>query len=420
MIHRTRLRLRQTSPVALYILAMVVWVALVFDTLGLAERANTPPAPPSPTMAPAPTQRPPAPRVVAAGPAEVLPNIAPASDQRAATFHPKTGRSIAAWLPDSFDAVNRQSFEANADILDEVSPFWYSTDSRGNLQYGADARDAALIELAHSKNVLVLPTIHNVVNGADPVPGLLRNAERRSQHVRNIVREVLDHSYDGIDIDYEMLPSSMREEFSAFIVELSDALHAEGKLLTIAVHAKTEDYGGLGGFQDWAVIGQAVDRMRIMTYDYHWRGGGPGPVAPVYWVRAVAEYAKSVVDPAKVVIGVPFYGYNWPASGDATPQIWGAINELIESYGLTVNFAESDANGLIQENWIAYNGRKVWFATSRGLDAKLGLVQELDLAGIAIWRLGGEDPKNWQAIRARLVQDPFESQRVLNGALPEH
>ena len=62
----------------------------------------------------------------------------------------------------------------------------------------------------------------------------------------------------------------------------------------------------------------------------------------------------------------------------------------------------------------------MWFATSRGLEAKISLVQELDLAGIAIWRLGGEDPKNWEAIRAKLVLDPFESQRMLNGVLPEH
>lgn len=421
MIRRTRLPLHRAGPVALYAISLLVWVALVENTISLARQVRTPPSfPTAAPQAPEPTQRPPAPRVVAASPADVLRNITPREDLATSQLHPKTGRYIAAWLPDSFDSANRHSFEANADILDEVSPFWYATDARGNLLHGADARDRTLIELAHSKNVLVLPTVHNIVNGIDPVPGLLRNPERRSQHVRNIVREVLDHQYDGFDIDYELLDSSLRDEFSAFIVELSEALHAQGKLLTIAVHAKTEDYGGLGGFQDWAVIGQAVDRMRIMTYDYHWRGGGPGPVAPVYWVREVANYAKTVVDPAKVVIGVPFYGYNWPANGDATPQIWEAINDLIEAYGLTVNFAESDANGPIQENWITYNGRKVWFATSRGLDAKLGLVQELDLAGIAIWRLGGEDPSNWEVIRARLVQDPFETQRMLNGALPDH
>jgi spore germination protein YaaH len=218
-----------------------------------------------------------------------------------------------------------------------------------------------------------------------------------------------------------MMDSSLRDEYSAFIVDLAAALHAQGKLLTIAVHAKTSDYGGLGGFQDWVVLGQAVDRLRIMTYDYHWRGGGPGPVAPVYWVRQVAEYAKSVVDPAKVVIGVPFYGYNWPrGGGNASAQTWDAIDNLIQTYGLTVNLAESDSNGPIQENWISYSGRTAWFATSRSLDAKLELVQQFDLAGIAIWRLGGEDPRNWDVIRSRLVEDPFESQRMVNQVLPEH
>jgi spore germination protein YaaH len=406
--------------VSIYTIALLVWAALIVDTVGLAQLASTPLVFPTATPAPVPTQRPLAPRVVAANPADLLPNIVPSDDQRIRNVHPKTGRYIAAWLPNSFDSDNRKSFEANADILDEVSPFWYSTDTRGNLLHGSDARDKALIELAHSKNVLVLPTIHNIVNGTDPVPAILRSRERRSQHVRNILEEVQTHNYDGIDIDYELLDSSLRGEFSAFITELAGALHAEGKQLTIAVHAKTSDYGGLGGFQDWSVIGPAVDRRRIMTYDYHWRGGGPGPVAPIYWVREVAEYAKATVDPSKVVIGVPFYGYNWPANGDATPQIWTAINDLIQSYRLPVNFAESDANGPIQENWITYNGRKVWFATSRGLEAKIGLVQSLDLAGIAIWRLGGEDPNNWEAIRMKLVQDPFESQRMLNSVLPDH
>ncbi|HNP89001.1 MAG TPA: glycosyl hydrolase family 18 protein, partial [Kouleothrix sp.] len=355
MTRRIRSALSRFLPAMVFLVAMLVWVALLADTVGLAQQASSPPVFPTTTAAPQPTQRPLAP-VVAARPADVLPNVAPTSDRRVSQVHPKTGRYIAAWLPDSFDSTNRQSFEANADILDEVSPFWYSTDARGNLLHGADARDQTLIELAHSKNVLVLPTIHNIVNGTDPIPAILSSPERRRQHVRNIVQEVVAHNYDGIDIDYELLDSSMRAAFSAFVTELGTALHAEGKQLTIAVHAKTSDYGGLGGFQDWSVIGPAVDRMRIMTYDYHWRGGGPGPVAPVYWVREVAEYAKATVDPAKVVIGVPFYGYNWPTSGDATPQIWEAINDLIQTYGLTVNFAESDANGLIQENWITYKG----------------------------------------------------------------
>lgn len=427
MMYQRRPRFRRVFFGAVYTLALVVWVGLVVDTVGLARQASQPVLVPTAAPVAIPTPRPP--RVVAPKPAEVLRSVDPAPPPPVANFHPKTGRYIAAWLPDSFGSPNRASFEANADILDEVSPFWYTTDARGRLIYGSDARDQSLIELAHSKNVLVIPTVHNIICGScpDPVPAILRSPERRSQHIRTIVEEVLAHNYDGIDIDYEALDSGLRDEFSAFITGLAGALHAQGKQLTMAVHAKTSDYGGLGGFQDWAVLGQAVDRLRIMTYDYHWRGSSrPGPVAPIYWVSAVAEYAKSVVDPAKVVIGVPFYGYNWPTNGgSAIAQTWDMINELRRAYNLDVNLKESDENGPVQENWISYSTRQegrreVWFATSRSLEAKIGLVQTMDLAGIAIWRLGGEDPANWDVIRAKLVQDPFESQRMLNSALPEH
>ena len=410
--------LRRTVITLILSATIVVWALLVVDTVGLARQAVDRPPEPTPTATPTPTAIPETEPVAVPTP---ITETAPVTDFDLQNLHPKTGRYIAAWLPDSFGSVNRASFEANADILDEVSPFWYSPDAQGNLLHGSDARDETLLELARSEGVLVIPSIHNVLH-TDPVTAILRNPETRSRHVQNIVDEVLTYNYDGIDIDYESLDSSLREEFSAFIVELSGALREHNKMLTIAVHAKTCDYCGLGGFQDWSVIGPAVDRLRIMTYDYHWRGSGPGPVAPVYWVRDVAEYARTAVDPAKVVIGVPFYGYNWPTGGGrALGQTWDMINAQIEARSLTVNLMESDSQRRpVQENWITYDGREVWFSTSSGLRAKIDLVQELDLAGIAIWRLGGEDPNNWEVIRNQLVEDPFESQRMLNQVLPEH
>ncbi|MEN9937225.1 MAG: hypothetical protein RLZZ387_3804 [Chloroflexota bacterium] len=421
-----RLPLGNITLALIYLLSIAVWAGLVADTVDLARQASAPPALPTPTVAAPTATAAPAP-VAARRPAPAPRPQVPVDEEPQAAFHPKTGRYIAAWLPDSFGSINRDSFEANADILDEISPFWYQPSARGGLLFGSEARDQTLVELARSKNVLVIPTVHNVVSGADPVPGILMNPATRERHIRAIVDEVITYGYDGIDIDYEFLNSGLRDEYTTFMVSLADALHAQGKLLTVAVHAKDCDYCGLGGFQDWAALGQVVDRLRIMTYDFHWRGGGPGPVAPVYWVERVANYAKTVVDPAKVVIGVPFYGYNWPNNGgqQARGQTWDMINDIIQTYNLNVNLLERNENGLVQENWITYttrdSGRRtVWFSTASGLDAKLRLVQELDLAGIAIWRLGGEDPRKWDVIRARLVEDPFESQRMLNQLLPEH
>jgi spore germination protein YaaH len=338
--------------------------------------------------------------------------------------HPKTGRIVAAWLPTSFDVDQaRASFDANKDVLDEVSPFWYEARSDGTLQPELGARDRELVDAAHAANVLVIPTIHNV-NDVDAVVPVLADTDLRASHIDAIVNEVETYNYDGIDIDYEVLPDSSRDAFSAFVGELAAALHNEGKLLTIAVHAKDSDDDGLGAFQDLKQIGAAADRVRIMTYDYHWRGGDAGPVAPIHWVASVAEYVRSVVPASKIELGIPFYGYNWGEGGEATPQTWVDIQALINRYQPRVNVMARNEQGTVEESWFSYEAggetRTVWFSDRRAMDAKLALVEQQDLAGIAIWRLGSEDLENWQVIRERLGNHSSVTQRTFNTYLPEH
>lgn len=409
-----------------YLLLFGLWALLLQDTLALWQNRQvelerrrlaaallpTPVATSPPTVTPTPP--PPS--------ATPLPTATP---RPVAVVHPKSGRLIAAWLPTSFDAEDaRASFEANKDILDEVSPFWYGVDpASGALIPDRGARDAALVAAAQAADVLVLPTIHNV-NQPTAILPLLRDPERRTRHVQAIVAEVLQYGYDGIDIDYEMLPPESRDAYSAFMRELAQALQAHGKLLTVAVHAKTTDTGGWGAFQDWALLGELCDRVRIMTYDYSWRGSGPGPIAPMSWVAAVATYARTVVPAEKIQLGIPFYGYNWGEGEEAIAQTWRDIQRLIETYQPQVHIAARDSSGPIEESWFVYrvNGRRrtVWFADHRALSAKLELIEQQDLAGIAIWRLGNEDPQNWDVIRTQLVENSSNVQRIFNTYLPDH
>ncbi len=339
-------------------------------------------------------------------------------------IHPKSGRYVAAWMPTDWDTDNaRASFEANLDFIDEVSPVWYDMRTNGTLDDLGGSRDRSLVEVAHSAGVLVMPSI---TNGFDPdrTGYVFNNAQRRAQFVQRILDEVDEYDLDGIDIDFEAMPDSQREEFTAFIRELASGLHSRGKFLAVAIHARTSENDGApgAGAQDWYAIGQACDRFRIMTYDYHWRGGGPGPVAPIYWVEQVVEYAKTVVEPSKIIVGVPFYGYDW-VGNDGAGVTWAEIQELKEIYEPKVNLLESDASGEVAESWFTYRARDgqhtVWFASVRSLEAKLDLVADYDLGGIAIWRLGGEDPAYWEATRERLSRDPFEVQRSVLRYLPD-
>lgn len=418
-----RLRLSTLALGAIYLAALLVGGSLIAQTLTMARslpelRAAAATA----ALATATSQPTAAPMIVLPTPVPPTP-VPTAADLETApvSYHPKSGRYIVVWLPPTFAGGARESFFANADIIDDISPFWYATDASGRL-YGN--RDDELVRIAHEHNVRIIPSIHNVTNNPGVVVGVLRNPTVRARHVQNIVDEVLARNYDGIDIDYEGLAPSMREPFSAFISELGAALRQHDKLLTVAVHAKDSDYGGLGGFQDWVEIGKHVDQLRIMTYDYHWRGSGPGPVAPAYWIDAVTEYARSVVDPSKVLLGVHFYGYDWPPGGNATPRPWSVIEDIINEQGATVNFMERNSSGPVEESYFSYRSpqgtRQVWLMTRQGLTSKIETVQEMDLAGIAIWQLGYEKPEYWEAIRTNMVEDPTLVQRALNPLLPDH
>ncbi|RLC92427.1 MAG: glycoside hydrolase, partial [Chloroflexi bacterium] len=233
----------------------------------------------------------------------------------------------------------------------------------------------------------------------------------RAAHVNALVNETLAYGYDGIDIDYESLPGlADRDGFSLFVEELAAALHAQGKLLSVTVHPKTSEPGSWGGpqAQDWARIGAAADRFRVMTYAYHWGTGEPGPIAPLWWMEDVMALATSAVPPNRVYVGLHFYGYDW-GENSVNSLTWENAQALITAYRVTPQWKTASGWGrAVSEPWFAYtdgegHSHQAWYADENSIKARLRLVQQYGLGGIAVWRLGGEDPANWSVIETVLA-----------------
>lgn len=336
---------------------------------------------------------------------------------------------VAAWLPTSWDTARaRASWEANRAHIHELSPVWYqlARSGDGSLNAYAGARDATLVAEAHAQSTLVIPLVNNAYNDAGfdaaPVSAMLHDPARRAAHIAVLMDEVLAYGYDGIEIDYESLNGEAdREAFSLFIEELAAALHAQGKLLAIAVHPKIGEPGTWAGpqAQDWARIGASADRFRVMTYDYHWSGSDPGPIAPLWWMEDVLNFATSVVPPNKVYVGLNLYGHDW-GGGTSSSVTWESAQQLIAAYNVTPQWqATGGWKRPVAEPWFTYTDasgqrHEVWYANGASIEARLRLVSRYGLGGIALWRLGGEDPACWQAI-ARALQassaTPFATQR---------
>jgi spore germination protein YaaH len=117
----------------------------------------------------------------------------------------------------------------------------------------------------------------------------------------------------------------------------------------------------------------------------------------------VLRYAATVVPPAKTYMGVHFYGYDWVGKVAESLE-WQKVVQRLERTQAEVRRDEPG------EAWFTYDdGRHtVYFTDAAALAERLDTVLQRhpNIAGIAIWRLGGEDPANWAAIRTSMQAKP--------------
>ncbi len=304
-------------------------------------------------------------------------------------------KEVHAWAP-YFTALEKMTLEQNKDLIKELNFVWYQLEADGKISGVMQSPQG--VGVARAYGMRVVPSIQN--GGFDPkrVGAIVNDPAKRQAHIKDIVDIVLSNRYDGIDIDYESLHAADRDSFSTFIEELAAALHANGKLLSVTVHPKTDENGTWEGprAQDWARLGKAADEFKIMVYDYSSGASKAGEIAPLGWAGDVLTYAATLVPPEKTFLGIPLYGYDWTGSAGQARD-WIQATKTARQQDAEIK--RSDSN----EAWFTYGGgtNTVYFNDALTMKTRLERLaaEHPDVAGIALWRLGNEDPANWTEIR---------------------
>ncbi|NEK95659.1 peptidoglycan hydrolase [Modestobacter muralis] len=312
---------------------------------------------------------------------------------------------VAASLPVWNLAGGTRTIGAHADLLSAASPNLYEVAPDGSVVQRAQPAGVVApeqLELLRRRGVPLVPTITNTRDGGwDPelIGTVLHDPVLAAAHVRAVTELVQRQGFAGIDIDYEDLRAADRDAFTAFVQDLAESLHAVGKVLSVDVFAKDSDagYDERNLAQDYAALGAAADQVRLMGYDWHWVTSGAGPIAPVDWVDRVLTYAVHEIPAAKLVLGVPTYGYRWGPQGGELVS-WLQAYGLSEQYGVPVSW---DQTG--QSPWLVYRDadgieRTVWFENAYSIRAKLELAQQYRLGGVYLWLVGDEDDGLWQVV----------------------
>ena len=299
------------------------------------------------------------------------------------------------------DKSSYNSMVTNKASLDSVATHTYITDASGTLTGLVPTEQ---INYANSNNITALAMISNNFDGAI-AKAVLESQTNRQNLINNTMKEMETYGYKGAAVDLEGVYYTNRTQLTTFIQELNVALDAKGYLLYVAVPAKTSDSATntWSGAYDYAELGKAADKVVLMTYDEHYPGGTPGPVASINWVNNVANYAVSVIPKEKLILGLAAYGYDWSTLGTKAYGVNGIYNLV------AANNAEIKWDATSQSPYFQYTDgsgvlHTVWFENAKSISYKLDIVNNKALGGVGIWRLGLENADYWNEINTKLNQ----------------
>lgn len=308
----------------------------------------------------------------------------------------------------AYPFVNKDLLRSTLPFLSFLIPFTYGFTPDGEL---VDLDDGELISMARAKGIQCLMHLSTLTPEGSFSNALssavFRNPTARANLISNIIDNMQQKGYAGLDMDFEYVLPEDREGYIQFARELRQRLHPLGFPLVIALAPKTfaAQRGLLYEAHDYRGLGEQADKLLLMTYEWGYSYSEPMAVAPLPNVRRVVEYALTEMSADKIFLGIPNYGYDWPlpyVQGQTRARTISNVRavELASEGGVAIEYDEVAQTPHFQYYNADGQLHEVWFEDARSIQAKLNLVKEYSLAGAGYWNLMNPFPQNWQVVNA--------------------
>ena len=294
-----------------------------------------------------------------------------------------------------------------------VSPSFFYIDENGAFRENVGESGQAYIEWAHGNGYKVWPMFSNApaANESLEITSEIMNSyENRKQLIEEIVDACVAYDLDGINIDFENMKQEDIDLYSRFIIELTPRLNEIGMVVSVDVTAPD-------GGETWSmcfdrnVIGDVADYIIFMAYDQNGISSTTaGTTAGYNWIELnlVKFLQTEEIDSDKLILGIPFYTRIWTVD---------ANGEVVRNPTVNMEDIEDVIPDGVQKTWddelkqyyVEYQDgeytRKMWIEDVESLKAKVSLVNENNLAGVASWQYGMETEDVWPMLEEELKNE---------------
>ena len=290
-----------------------------------------------------------------------------------------------------------------------VSPSFFYIDEDGDLRENVGEEGENYIEWAHNNGYKVWPMISNAeaaTESLDITSNIMNSYEKRKELIEDIVNACVKYKIDGINVDFENMKQEDKDMYSRFIIELTPRLKEMGLVTSVDVTAPD-------GGETWSlcfdrhVIGDVADYIVFMAYDqYGVSSTKAGTTAGYNWVElSLNKFLQTEeIEPEKIILAIPLYTRVWTtdSNGKVTSKTVDMkdINEVIPE-GTNKTWDDE-----LKQNYVEYteggNKKQIWIEDIDSLKAKISLITQNKLAGVASWRKGMETEEVWKMLKEEL------------------
>ena len=228
-----------------------------------------------------------------------------------------------------------QALRDYGDRLDTVGIFTFEVDITGTISETGTSISSMLPYISKWTHIKWMLTVMN--HGTASIFTALRNNTNgaKDKFLTELVRIMQKYPWcAGVDIDLERGGEyENRTAANALFHDIYNTVknYNPAKLVNICLPGMTSVNGSVGG-ENWCVYADLdayCDTASIMSYGMAWAGSAPGPVSPRSWLEGIYDYASQAMNPGKIFMGLPGYGWNW--------QIYDRPENLGKSYRGTSN-----------------------------------------------------------------------------------
>lgn len=297
-----------------------------------------------------------------------------------------------------------------------MSPSWFELTTTGLKASSKLSHD--YVNSYKEKGYRIWPLITNQFD-PDMTSKILANESMWERYKQGLINYATEYGYDGYNFDFENIHYKDKAQLTKFVDFLAKGLRTYNLYTSI-------DVTGYSNSENWSLVydrkayADAVDYVVLMAYDETWASSDiAGPVASYPWVRKHTEQMLSEVPASKLVLGIPFYMREWsvPVKGSWEGKAKSKTLAMTKALDLEREYRDvmrwderlkgnyliltkkNDVYGIYDEKK-PYEGTltKIWFEDPQSLSYKVGLVKELQLAGVAAWRKGFEASDVWPVL----------------------